>query len=200
MLFNSKSRLIPLFFTGTIILSACAMGSTPSLPSPSELPPTAESTMPAAGDTCLLGTWVMPTADLDLMIATLLPIPGVRVPAGELLMIFDGSSYRYLSYGFILHMDLGTDTYMESTASFENSGSFSAGDGRIVFSAITSESEISTWTGYKNGETYTVPGAAPEVGFYLGGQNPYRCTADRLEIDTYHPTLDTLTLFFIRQP
>ena len=142
----------------------------------------------------------MPTADLDLMIAVILPVPGVRVPGGELLMMFDGSNYRYLSYGFIIHMDLGTDTYLESTASFENTGSFSTRDGLIVFSSIVSESEVSSWTGSKNGETYTVPGAGPEVAFSMGGENPYRCSADRLEIDTYHPTIETMTLFFTRQP
>jgi hypothetical protein len=140
----------------------------------------------------------MPTVDLDLMISTLLPIPGVRVPAGELLMVFNGSDYSYLSYGYILHMDLGADSYMESTASFTNTGSFSTGNGVIVFTSIVSESDVSSWTGYKDGETYTVPGSGPQVSTYPLGENPYRCTDDRLEIDTYHPTIDTMTLFFSR--
>jgi hypothetical protein len=201
MSYKSNSQIIALFSTGILILSACGLTSTPSPPpSPSQPPPTVESTIPLDSDLCLQGDWVMPTADLDLMIAVILPIPGVRVPGGELLMMFDGPSYRYLSYGFIIHMDLGTDTYMESTASFENTGSFSTRDGLIVFSSIVSESEISSWTGYKNGETYTVPGTSPEVAFSIGGENPYRCSADRLEIETYHPTLETMTLFFTRQP
>jgi hypothetical protein len=198
---KSNSQIFALSSIGMLILSACGMISTPSPPpSPSQPPPTAESTIPLDSDLCLQGDWVMPTADLDLMIAVILPIPGVRVPGGELLMMFDGSTYRYLSYGFIIHMDLGTDRYLESTASFENTGSFSTRDGRIVFSSIVSESEVSSWTGSKNGETYTVPGSGPEVAFSMGGESPYRCSADRLEIDTYHPTIETMTLFFTRQP
>lgn len=200
MLLKSHSQLIALFCAGTLLLSACSMGSSPSPPSPTQPPPTAEVTILLDSDLCLQGNWVMPTADLDLMIATLLPIPGVRVPGGELLMLFDGSSYRYLSYGFILHMDLGTNTYMESTASFENSGSFSTRDGLIVFRSIVSESEVTSWTGYKNGESYTVPGTGPEVALSIGGENPYRCTADYLEIDTFHPVIETMTLLFTRQP
>ena len=200
MLSKSQPQLIALFCTGSMFLSACGTRATPSPPSPTQPPPTVESAISTDSDRCLQGNWVMPTGDLDLMIATLLPIPGVRVPGGELLMIFDGSTYRYLSYGFILHMDLGTDSYMESTASFENSGSFSTRDGLIVFSSIASESEVTSWTGYKDGETYTVPGTGPEVAFYLGGESPYRCSADRLEIDTIHPTIETLTLFFTRMP
>jgi len=199
MLYHTRSPLISVFFMSSLLLSACSVGSASSPPAPSLPPPTAESAAFLDSDQCLQGTWVMPTADLDLMIATILPIPGVRVPGGELLMIFDGSSYSYLSYGFILHMDLGTDKYMESTASFENSGSFSTGDGVIVFSSIVSESEVTTWTGYKDGESYTVPGTGPQVAFYLGGENPYRCTDEGLEIDTYHPTIETMTLFFIRR-
>jgi len=202
MLSKSHSPLLAVSLLGILILAACSAGGTPIPPSPLSpvLPSsTSEPQLPSGSDRCLQGEWVMPTADLDLMIATILPMPGVRVPGGELRMAFDGSSYRYLSYGFILHMDLGTDTYMESTASFENSGSFSTGDGRIYFSSIASESEVGSWTGYKDGETYTVPGTAPQMSFYLGGENPYRCTADRLEIDTHHPVIETLTLFFFRR-
>jgi hypothetical protein len=198
MLSNPNSRLISVLFTGSLLLAACSTVGTPSPPSPTQPPPAEEPATSMESDVCLQGTWVMPTVDLDLMISTLLPMPGVRVPAGELLMIFDGSDYSYLSYGYILHMDLGADSYMESTASFTNTGSFSTGNGVVVFSSIVSESEVSAWTGYKNGETYTVPGSSPQVSTYPLGENPYRCTNDRLEIDTYHPTIDTLTLFFSR--
>lgn len=200
MLSKSKPRFITLFWTGSMILSACSTGATPGAPpsptSPTQPPPTVESASSTESDLCLQGDWVMPTGDLDLMIATLVPIPGVRVPSGELLILFDGSTYRYLSYGFILHTDIDTGEYMEATLSFENSGSFSTSDGFILFNSITSESEVSSWTRYKNGETYIVPGTGPQIAFSMSGENPYRCTAERLEIDTFHPTLGTMTLFF----
>ena len=142
----------------------------------------------------------MPTINLDLMIATLVPIPGVRVLSGELLMMFDGPTYRYLSYGFILHTDIDAGSYMEATLSFENTGSFSTGAGLIFFNSITSESEVSSWTRYEDGDTYIVPGTGPQMAFSMSGENPYRCTAEYLEIDTFHPTLDTMTLLFTRQP
>lgn len=197
---QSRSRLSFVLFAVPILISACSLGST-AVPGSTSIPqtPTFTPAASAGSDSCLQGTWIMPTSDLERMMAALLPMPGLHVTSGELLMAFDGDSYEYQSSGFVLRVDLGTDQYMEATASFRNTGSFSTGLGKIIFTSIGSESEVTSWTAYKNGESVTVPGSGPQVSLSFSGENPYRCTVDRLEIDTYSPTSGTLTMFFSRQ-
>ncbi|MEW6093971.1 MAG: hypothetical protein AB1531_08415, partial [Chloroflexota bacterium] len=153
-----------------------------------------------SGDPCVQGNWVMPTGDLDILMATLVPLPNLRVTAGELLMSFDSEAFSYLSYGFILHIDMDEEQWMEATASFENTGTFFASEGEITFSSVGSESEISSWTGYDHGETITVPGSGPQLTFTLPGTTTYRCSDEYLELDSPHPTLGTIVYLFTRRP
>jgi hypothetical protein len=204
MIAKARSFLFIPFLLTAGLVSACsiggaAAGSTPSAESPSPAPTSTPTTATAAGwDSCLLGNWTMPTADLQAMIAALIPIPNLSVPSGELNISFDGASYDYSSGGFVLRVDLGPGKYMEANATFRNTGTYATDGGMILFESAGSESEISAWTGYDNGESMTVPGAGPEVSFAFSGANPYRCSADRLEIDTPQPTGDGQTMNFLR--
>jgi hypothetical protein len=141
----------------------------------------------------------MPTSDLDLFVATLVPVPGLRATAGELLFTFDGQEFAYLSYGLILQIDMGSGAWMEASGSFENTGTFGTEDGVLNLVTTNSVSDISSWTAYKDGVQVTVPGSGPVMNFPPPGGSPYRCYPDRLEIDTQNGTGTTITMFFTRQ-
>jgi hypothetical protein len=140
----------------------------------------------------------MPTGDLDLMVASLVPVPGMRVTDGELIMEFDGESFSYRADVLVLRMDLGPDTYLEADGRFGTSGTYSTGDGLVYLNSLGSDQDILTWTAYQNGEIVTMPGAGPTFSLPAPGEAPYRCFPDRLEIDTRGATPEPITMFFQR--
>ncbi len=188
----------------TALLAACSE-PTPSpeptipptaIPTPEPEEPTVEP--PTGQDPCLLGTWRMATGDLDLLVATLVPVAGMHVTDGELIMEFDGESFSYRADVFVLRIDLGPDTYMEADGRFGTSGTYSTGDGLVYLNSIGSDQDILTWTAYQNGQVVTVAGTGPTFSLPTPGEAPYRCFPDRLEIDTRGATPTTITMFFAR--
>ncbi len=200
---RSLWRPLALILT-TALLAACSEPSptpeptAPPTPAPTPEPEELAGEPPTGRDPCLLGTWSMATGDLDLLVSTLVPVPGMRVTDGELIMEFDGESFSYRADIFVLRMDIGPDTYMEADGRFGTSGTYATGDGQLYLDSIGSEQDILTWTAYQGGQVVTLPGTGPTFSLPTPGEAPYRCFPNRLEIDTRGAMPETITMFFDR--
>ncbi|MBI4731546.1 MAG: hypothetical protein HY781_05355 [Chloroflexi bacterium] len=176
-----KIRILPVTFLLVFLLSAC------SLPGR-----TGNSVA------CLQGNWEMSNSDLNLMLATLVPVPGMSIPVGTFLMAFSGSDFSYGSEGFALRIEI-PDGYMEADAAFLTTGTFSAEDGVITFSGLVSDREISTWRAVVDGEVVEVPGAT-SIDFPSPGSGPYTCSDTTLAITSVSGTGDPFVMIFTRLP
>jgi hypothetical protein len=149
-------------------------------------------------DSCLDGTWVMPTDSLDLLMSTMVPAPGLRITTGSLNMSFVEGTFSY-SGDFVIQIDLGPGQYMEADSRFSTGGAYATeGNVTLIFDITASESEALNWTAYSNGQVVTEPGIGPTFTLNPPGEAPYRCTSNTLEIDTREPSGGTVTMFFQR--
>jgi hypothetical protein len=148
-------------------------------------------------DECIEGDWVMQTSDLDILVATLVPLPGMRIPSGSLfLSIKDGVGYRYGSDGFVIHIDVGEDAYLEGLATFLATGTYlNSEPGTIVFSGDGAEKSVSEWIAYKQGQTQRSPGTGPEVTLPLTGPVAYQCSDQELVLYRTGPTGEVPMIF-----
>ncbi len=156
-------------------------------------------------DSCLDGNWIMPTADLNLLVASLVPIPNIRVLGGSLYMSFVDGVYDY-SGEFTLQIDLdeiSKGQYMQADAIFRSGGPYTTErvstsretQNFLVLDLSASEAQVLVWRAYKNGETITMPGTGPNFVILPPGNAPYRCSATLLEIDT-QGALGAVTMYF----
>jgi len=191
----------------TILLAAALLAActapTPATPEPPTAIPTPEpdepaAEIPAGSDPCLVGSWRMDTGDLDLLVSSLAPVPGMRVADGQLFMEFDGEAFSYHADIFVLRIDLGPDAYLEADGRFGTSGTYTTGDGQLFLNSIGSDQQVLAWTAYKDGQVATMPGTGPSYSLPVPGEAPYRCLPDRLEIDTRGASPETITMFFYR--
>ncbi len=184
------------------LLASCSAPTTetPELatPIPTPDPVDPDGSAGADHDPCLEGTWRMGTADVDLLVATLVPLSGLHVTDGELIMEFDGESFSYRADVLVLRVDLGTDTYLEADGRFGMSGTYTTGDGLVYLNSLGADQQILTWTAYKDGEVVTLPGDGPSFSLPVPGPAPYRCSPDTLEVDTRGALPVTVTMFFSR--
>jgi hypothetical protein len=139
------------------------------------------------------------TSDLDLLVSTLVPVPGIRVPEGVLNMFFDADGGFTYTGNLIIHMDMNPaeGSYLEGEGGFRTTGSYTTEGDRILFDYTESQSEVFVWRGYKDGQSASVPGTGPTFSLNPPGAAPYRCTGSTLEIDTVGPA-GTVTMFFRR--
>lgn len=151
-------------------------------------------------DSCLYGTWVMYQQFLEELAQAMVPVPGLYVPDGDLEITFDqGGVWRYEGF-FTIRMGLGADQYLEALSQFITGGLYGTNnEDVIVFDLTAAESEALLWTGYKNGEAFTVPGEGPSFSLVPPGTAPYRCSELSLEIDTTNPAGDTVTMLFVKE-
>jgi len=138
-------------------------------------------------DPCLEGDWVMRTADLDLLVATIVPVPGLRIVAGSLFLTFAGGEYRYGSDSFVEHMDLGPGKYLEGTAMFLTTGTYTAevgspvtGGSALSFLGGGAEKAVTKWLAYKDGRSEVYAGEGPQVSLPLTGRFRYSCSDQEL--------------------
>jgi len=200
---RSQWRPLALLLAAALLAACSEPTPSPEPTTPATAIPTPEPEEPAVEpptgqDPCLLGTWRMGTGDLDLMTASLVPVPGLHVTAGELIMEFDGEAFNYHADIFVLRIDLGPGSYLEGDGRFGTSGTYTTGDGLVYFNSIGSDQDILTWTAYQDGEVVTMPGTGPTFSLPTPGESPYRCFPDRLEIDTRGATPTTVTMFYSR--
>ena len=133
-------------------------------------------------DPCLEGDWVMRTADLDLLVTTIVPVPNLRIVAGSLFLSFAGGEYRYGSDGFVEHVDLGPGKYLEGTATFLTTGTYAAevgspetGGSALSFLGGGAEKSVTKWLAFKDGQSEEYPGEGPQVSLPLTGRFRYSC-------------------------
>lgn len=183
-------------------LAACNLPSSEPAAEPTEAPTVVPSPPPnpeGDRDSCLDGEWWSYTHDIDILLATLAPVPNMHVSDGDLVMWFNDDGYEYQGR-VVLHLDMNPSEgqYMETTGFFTTSGPYSTeGDATLNLDLSNSRTEILEVKACKNGECVAASGGMPSVSIMPPGSAPYRCTADRLEIDTQGP-FGTATMFFYR--
>lgn len=196
------SRVVWVVSALALTALACSLAGSPA---PSEPAPTVEveSTVPvppdAGGtDACLQGTWTMDTAAADEMLGRLTGLSTLHVAAGLLRMTFTGDRFEYGSDGLTVRSDMPPSGYIEAEGTFAAAGSYAAGEGVLTFNTESTTTEIGTWRAVINGETVEMPGGGPEFSLTPPGSAPYRCSADRLEVDTSSPVTPEITMVFTR--
>jgi hypothetical protein len=211
--FDRKYKIRNLLVALSVILSltACNLPSRqPAEPEVTSLLGSAEAPTlnpDADRDPCLDGDWIMPTADLDLFVASLVPIPNIRVVGGSLQLSFADGAYNY-SGEFTLQIDLDTsqEQYMQTDALFSSGGAYATEIRSerdfpvftfLIFDLTVSDSNELVWRAYKEGDLQTMPGSGPSFTILPPGEAPYKCTDTQLEIGTQGPG-GPLTMFFQR--
>jgi len=194
--------------------AACNRPSAPTAVEPLEDPdveePAPTSRPSNDHDACLVGEWWSYTHDIDILLATLAPVPNMHVADGNLVLWFtdgveeladrvDGPEYEYQGRVVLrLDMDPSESQYIETAGFFTNSGAYSTeGDSILNLDVSNSQREILSMQACKNGECQDATGLMPTVDVLPPGSAPYRCTASTLEIDTQGP-YGTATMFFYR--
>lgn len=182
-----------------VLLAACggASGGAPvdEPPSPTATPEPAPA---GGGAACLQGVWTMSNADLNEMLAGLVPAPNLSAPQGTPVLTLDGDRYSYIAEGLVVRVTLAPDWYMEAEGGFTFTGAFSADGEMMEFVPETGETELAIWRAYKDGQLVEMPGTAPELSLGVSGAAPYRCMGDRLEIDSAGGGAGPVIMFFSR--
>jgi hypothetical protein len=184
-------------------LTSCNRPASPTADPPEE-PAPAEPLPPSdpAGDhdACLEGQWWSYTHDIDILMATLSPVPNMHVSDGDLVLWFNPDGQYEYQGRVVLHLDMDSseDQYMETTAFFTTSGPYaSRDDATLVLDLSNSRREVLNMKACKNGECVDAPELMPVFDIVPPGAAPYRCSADRLELDTQGP-FGPATMFFYK--
>jgi len=145
-------------------------------------------------DECLAGTWVMLTADLDIFVATIVPLPNLRVTAGSLYFVFGTlGEYSYGSDGMVIRIDLSRpgdspEKFLKGSAFFETAGVYTTDTGALVLMDNGSMVEFTEWVAVKGSEVASAPGSGPEISFVPDGPLPYECTDEELVLHVRGPS------------
>jgi hypothetical protein len=117
--------------------------------------------------------------DLSLLLANLVPAPGMRVPDGTLYLSLKDGEYSYGSNGFVIRVDVGPDAYLEGKATFHFTGTYDNPEpGKAVFFGDGAQKQVAEWLAFKEGRTEQYPGGGPEVSIPLTGPARYECTPE----------------------
>lgn len=149
-------------------------------------------------DPCLQGNWEMSNADVNALMAALVPISSLTIPSGTLVMSFVGEDFSYASRDLILRANM-PDGYMEAEAAFLFTAKFASQGGNLIFSETIYEAEALIWRAVIDGEVEEMPGLQT-VLFPMPGGGPYECSDDMLTVEAVGGTGDTVYLIFFRQP
>jgi len=209
----NKNKMFPVLVVSLLltVLVSCNMPSQLPVDVPDEPPretaplePSEDILMPTAfpeddeRDSCLEGGWTMYTAELDLLVATLVPMPNIRVPDGLLNMFFDpDGGFTYIG-NLTIQIEFSENSYMQGEGGFRDLGTYATEGDTILFNIESEETEVFEWRAYKDGQSVVQPGGGPEFNLTPPGVAPYRCTAESLEIDTVNPAGDTITMFYFK--
>lgn len=162
------------------LLAACG-GAGGEPPPPTETPEPA----PAGGEAaCLQGVWTMSNEDLNLMLTGLAPAPNLSAPEGTPVLTLEGDRYSYAAERLVVRVTMAPDWYIEAEGSFAFAGAFSADGELMQFLPETAETDLAIWRAYKDGQLLEMPGTGPELSLGVTGAATYRCSGDRLEIDS----------------
>jgi len=202
-----RTTLFPLL-AAAFLLAACTLPTRePEVLSPVDVGDAPTLEPDAERDPCLDGTWTMHTAELDLFVASMVPIPNMRVVGGSLSMSFADGMYEYSGLMTLqIELDMSEGQYLQGDGIFSSGGAY-ATEARterdfpvfdfLILDLTVSESEVMVWRAYKNGEEETAAGIGPNFTIVPPGEAPYRCTESRLEIDSQGAS-GPVTMFFER--
>jgi len=130
----------------------------------------------------------MITSDLDIFVATLVPVPNLRVSDGLLFLNLSEGAYEYGSDRFVLHIDLGPDKYLEGAAVFLTTGGYSSDGGALPLVNSGTQKQVAEWKAFKQGRSSVVPGGGPEFTLIPCGPLDYSCGTDELVLYMRGPT------------
>jgi hypothetical protein len=189
-------------------VTACSLpGGEPEVISPVDIGDAPTLDPDAERDPCLEGVWTMPTADLDLFVASLVPVPNIRVAGGSLTLTFADGVYDYSGLMTLqVELDMTENQYLQADGIFSSGGAYAtekrSDRGGPVFDFLildltASQSEVMVWRAYKNGEVQTAPGTGPNFVIMPPGAANYHCSDSTLEIET-QGAAGTIVMFFQR--
>jgi hypothetical protein len=147
------------------------------------------------------GAWIMPTARLNLFVATLLPGASsfLRITSGQLYMTLNSDGTYTYSGEYTQHVDTSDGDYAEGVSTFTTSGTYSTTASMILFETGATDVRMISCTAYDHGAVYTVPcDSVVMVDLLLPSEAPFRRSADMLEIDVPAPSGMIVTMFFER--
>ena len=183
----SRRALSKYLTAGLVVAAALSAGCIRPVATTAPSGPDLSGAQDSVRDECLEGDWVMRTADLDLLVQSIVPVPGLRIVAGSLFLTFAGGEYRYGSDGFVEHMDLGPGRYLEGTAIFLLTGTYAAevgspatGGSALSFMGGGAEKAVTKWLAFKDGRSEEYPGEGPQVSLPLTGRFRYSCSDQEL--------------------
>lgn len=180
---------------------ACSLpGGAPM--SPTDEPATPEPTLtpaPTAEDTsCLQGYWVLSTEGASEKLSTLTSAD-FSVVGGQIYISFIGSDFAYGSELLTVRFSPPSGGFAEVEGVFLATGRFRTEGGRLYFSELVSETEISGFRFNLDGVIMEGPaGAAPEIRLEPPGVGVYTCLGDTLSIQ-YEANGMTITETYQRQ-
>ena len=185
----------------TVLLAACNFPAPEPVVQPGRLPSEGEDDLSGLQghdlpDECLAGTWVMLTGDLDIFLATIVPVPGLgmRVTAGSLYFVFGTlGEYSYGSDGMVIRIDLSRpgdspEKFLKGSAFFETAGVYTTDTGALVLTDNGSMVQFTEWVAVNGAQVASAPGAGPEFSFLPDGPLPYECTAEELVLEVRGPS------------
>lgn len=150
-------------------------------------------------DPCLEGSWTMITMDLDIFVATLVPVPNLRVSDGSLFINMSEGAYEYGSDRFVLHIDLGPDKYLEGAAVFLTTGGYSSDSGSLLLVNSGTQKQVTEWKAFNQGRSSVVPGGGLEFTLVPSAPLTYTCGTEELVLYMRGPT-GAIPMIFKRSP
>lgn len=143
-------------------------------------------------DGCLVGEWSMPTANIDLMASTAVPLSNIRVPAGTYVQRFEEDGTFAVEVAMLATFSF-TDTTAEADVFWNYSGTWSTSDGELLLEIVAQDWGV---TEVRQGGI-SMPGAdlnlLPPIEPFAGG--PYQCADDRLDITATNGSIEVPLLF-----
>lgn len=168
--------------------ASTAASSTSAAPST-----TAATTAPPANDlrACVQGDWVMKTDTLDLLVATVVPVPGLTVSYGGLRLSFTADEAVYKGAG-TLRFTSG-DTVAELDWDWTHRGTYQVSEGLVLMTYTDRVNNV----GEARAGGFSVPGQPVPTPPELAG-GPATCTPTTLTFSTTSTGANTIVLVFER--
>lgn len=174
--------------------SSAATAASTAATSTSAAPTTAATTTaPSANDlrACVQGDWVMKTDTLDLLVATVVPVPGLTVSYGGLRLTFTADEAVYKGAGTLRFTR--DDTVAELDWDWTHRGTYQVNEGLVLMNYTDRVNNV----GEARAGGFSVPGLPTPTPPELAG-GPATCTPTTLTFATTSTGANTIVLVFER--
>lgn len=170
-----------------------AASSTSEAPATTGASTTAATTAPPAGDlrACVQGDWVMKTDTLDLLVATVLPVPGLTVSYGGLRLSFAADEVVYKGAGTLRFVSGSTTNELDWD--WTHRGTYQVNEGLVLMDYTHRVNNV----GEARADGFSVPGLpTPTPPAVAGG--PATCTPTLLTFETTSTGANSIVMVFER--